>query len=117
MGAKVVGHILAGIVALVFLFAGASKLMSWAPQPQNFELWGLPDWMMYGTGLAELVGAVLLVIPLTRVIGAGVLVGIMVGALGVHVLNGEFSSLYGPVVLAALATTVGGLQIPKLREA
>ena len=117
MGAMIVGHILSGIVALAFLAAGATKLAGWTPNPQNFALWGLPSWSMYATGFIEVVGAVLLAIPLTRLIGAGVLIVVMIGAVGVHLWNGQYTEIYGPVVLGVLAATAGGLQIQKLRQA
>jgi uncharacterized membrane protein YphA (DoxX/SURF4 family) len=117
MGAKIVGHILAAIVSLAFLFAGATKLAAWHPNPDNFFRWGLPEWVMYVTGGLECLGAVLLLIPLTRVAGAGVLIVVMIGAVGVHLFNGEFTNIYAPVVLAVVAGTAGALQIQKLRQA
>ena len=117
MGAKVVGHILAGVVALAFAATGVAKLAAWSPYPENFLRWGLPSWFMVVAGIIEVVGALLLMIPQTRVVGAGVLVVAMLGALGVHLFAGELNQIYAPVVLAVLAATAGGLQIQKLRQA
>jgi uncharacterized membrane protein YphA (DoxX/SURF4 family) len=67
--------------AVSFLFAGYQKL---AGDPQMVALFatiGLGQWFRYLTGTLEILGAIALLIPRLRVLGALGLVGVMVGAL------------------------------------
>jgi uncharacterized membrane protein YphA (DoxX/SURF4 family) len=102
---NIAGHVIAGLLALAFLAAGGSKLAGAAPHPAQFEGWGYPIWFMYVTGLVELSGAILVAIPRTRLYGALALAATMLGAIGTHVVNGEFGALIAPIVLLTLAGT------------
>ena len=66
-----------------------------------FSQLGIEPWGRIGTGLAELVAAVLLLIPRTTVTGAVLTVLLMAGALGSHVTHLGFAGDMGS--LAALA--------------
>lgn len=56
---------------------------------------GFGDWFRYLTGALEVLGGLLLVIPITTRIGAGLLVAVMAGAIFFHVfvLGDPFSSI------------------------
>jgi hypothetical protein len=70
----------AGIMAqtLFFKFTGAEEAK------YIFTTLGVEPWGRIGTGVAELVAAVLLLVPRTAAIGAVVTLGLMVGAIGSH---------------------------------
>ena len=68
---------------LIFLGAGASKLLGAEMMVQEFGQfapYGLGQWFRYLTGGLEIVGAVLLVRPRTVTLGASLLACISVGA-------------------------------------
>ena len=88
---------------------------------QEFAAFGYPLWFMYLTGLIELVSAVLVVIPRTSRIAAGLLICVMVGAIFSHLTHGQAAMIGAPVVLLILAVVEfqlrGGLATPLLPTA
>ena len=84
---KIISWILRIIAALImvqtlyFKFTGA---------PESIKLFttiGMEPWGRIGTGIMELISALLLIIPRTKVIGAGLGLGLMGGALFFHLSN------------------------------
>ncbi|HEU5185602.1 MAG TPA: DoxX family protein [Gemmatimonadaceae bacterium] len=71
-------------LALVFVSASSAKLMGNAEMVALFTAVGVGQWFRYVTGILELTGAVLIMVPKTRRIGAALLATIMVGALTAH---------------------------------
>jgi uncharacterized membrane protein YphA (DoxX/SURF4 family) len=55
-------YVLQGILALMFLIAGAGKVAGSDMHVKNFNRWRLPQWFRVVTGIVELTGAALLVI-------------------------------------------------------
>jgi len=92
---------LKGIVAAAFLAAGGAKLLGAPMMVQTFEVLGVGQWFRYLTGLIEVVSAVLLFVPGKQAIGAGLLVGTMIGAAAAHLF------ILGPSMVPALV--LGGL--------
>lgn len=64
---------------LFFKFSGSEESV------YIFETLGVEPWGRWAAGLAELVTAVLLIIPRTGWLGAAAGVGVMLGAIGSHV--------------------------------
>ncbi len=95
--------VIAVLLCLAFLGAGAAKLTSQPMMQQEFAGFGYPLWFMFVTGLIEIAGAVLVVIPRTSRIGAGLLICVMVGAIFSHVSHGQAAMIGAPVVLLVLA--------------
>jgi uncharacterized membrane protein YphA (DoxX/SURF4 family) len=108
---KIASHIIAGILTLMFLMAGGTKLMAMDPHPASFEGWGLPIWFMYVTGLTEVVAAGLTALPKTRLWGALLVGATMLGAIATHLMNAEFAANAVPLVLGGLAGTVAWLEV------
>ena len=73
-------------VAGLFLFTGIFKLTGNPDAQATFAQIG-GDPVMYFTGLAEVVGAVLILLPKTRAIGGVFAMGVMGGALVSHAAN------------------------------
>lgn len=74
--------IAAGILlqTLFFKFTGApeSKFI--------FSTLGIEPWGRWASGVSELIASILLLIPTTQIIGAGLSIGIMCGAILSHIL-------------------------------
>ncbi|MCX4163001.1 MULTISPECIES: DoxX family protein [Paraburkholderia] len=74
------------LLALAFGAAGAAKLAGAPLMIQIFEHIGFGQWFRYVTGLVEVAGAVLLLIPRTGFLGGLLLAVTMVCALATHLL-------------------------------
>ena len=110
MSGRVIGsHALAVLVGLAFLAAGVSKLAGSEQMVSSFAAWGYPDGVRIAAGLTEVLGAVVLWVPPTRLIGAILLVAVAWGAIGTHVVMGEWLQMLPPLGLAALALAAGWL--------
>ena len=90
------------LLAMAFLAAGVSKLTGAEPMVAMFAKIGIGQWFRYVTGLTEISGALLLLIPATGFAGAAILLATMVGAVITHlfVIGG---SPVPPIVLGLLA--------------
>lgn len=80
---------LSGLLALLFVFAGGSKLFGAAEAVAGFEKMGFPTVFRWFIGLVELVGGVLLLVPKAAVESASFLIIIMIGAIITCVVHGE----------------------------
>src|SRR5882724_3503387 len=69
------------LAAAMFLFAGYLKLAGSPDMVALFEAIGAGQWFRYVTGALEALGAIALLIPKLRALGALGLVGVMIGAL------------------------------------
>jgi putative oxidoreductase len=74
-----------GLLALAFVGAASGKLLSKPDMVGLYEAIGVGQWFRYVTGVLELTGAALIVIPRTKFFGAALLSMIMVGATLTHV--------------------------------
>ncbi len=101
---KIANHVLAGFLALAFIPPALMKLLGNPELVENFARWGFPGWFIIATGLAELTGAALIAIPRARAFGAALLVAVMIGALGTHVVAGELNQVVAPLILGLLST-------------
>jgi putative oxidoreductase len=92
------------LVALSFLAAGAGKLMGRPDMVALFEAVGIGQWFRYVTGILEITGAVLIVVPKTRSIGAALLIPIMLGAIATSIML--HSTVIPALVLLLLSSFV-----------
>ena len=71
----------------------------------KFVHWGYPGWFSYVIGGAELLAAVLLLLPRLRFVGAVLLVLILTGAMPTHIINRDSlsDSLAAPIHLVFAA--------------
>jgi len=97
--------VLAALGAASFLMAGFQKLSSDPGMVQLFSLIGLGSWFRYLTGTLETLGAIALLIPRLRVLGALGLVGVMIGAIITNALfhAPQVPALVELVIVAAVA--------------
>jgi len=68
----------------------------------RFQQWGYPDHFYLLVGVAELAGAIALLIPWLVRFGVALLMAIMVGAAATHVIHGERQVVTAVVILALL---------------
>jgi putative oxidoreductase len=106
--------VVAGILAqtLFFKFTAAPESV------YIFSKLGLEPWGRIGSGVAELIAAILLLIPATAALGALLALGVIVGALGAHLtklgieVQGDGGLLFG----LAVTVFVGSLLVLWLRR-
>ena len=72
------------LLALVFVNASLAKLTGNPEMVALFTAVGFGQWFRYVTGILELTGTVLIMVPKTRRIGSALLATIMLGALTAH---------------------------------
>lgn len=92
---------LALAVAWILFDAAVDKLAREPAALKPFEEIGMPLWMAWLTAIGEIVGALALVVPFTRLYGGLLLTLIMTGAATVNLLNGHPD--YVPMNLALIA--------------
>jgi putative oxidoreductase len=83
-GANIALWVLQALLALAFLGAASGKLLGKPEMVALFEAVGFGQWFRYVTGLMELTGALLIVVPRTKFFGAALLAIVMVGAVLTH---------------------------------
>jgi uncharacterized membrane protein YphA (DoxX/SURF4 family) len=95
------------LLAVSFAVGGITKILPGEsffgpPYSEKFVDWGYPAWFRFVVGSGEFLGAVLLVLPRRRFIGAALLVVILIGAVVTHIANQDplTESAAAPVVLA-----------------
>jgi putative oxidoreductase len=96
------------VLALAFVFAGVTKLagpseLRWAAR---FTQWGYPEGASTVVGVLEILGGLGVLIPGWRRPAALLLVAVMIGAAGTHLLHAELPRLVPPLVLGGLALLV-----------
>jgi uncharacterized membrane protein YphA (DoxX/SURF4 family) len=93
-------------VAVAFVLTGADKFPADAASHwvRTFDAIGLGQWFRYATGVVEVVGGLLFLVPATTTLGAGLLVATMLGAMGVQafVFGRPADSLFPAVYLAGV---------------
>lgn len=85
-------HFFSGIFSLMFLFSGLNKLFQFVPIPPDLPVEMAKDnaafmeiaWLMPLIAIAEILGAILILIPRFRALGALVVFPLMVGILINH---------------------------------
>src|SRR5258708_5844742 len=100
--------LLRGGVALVFFLIGMEKLTgnTWA---KLFEEIGFGQWFRYFTGVVQMTGSALLLIPWTARLGAALIGCTMLGAMILHVFvlsTGAFAAVV-PAILLVVVVAAG----------
>jgi uncharacterized membrane protein YphA (DoxX/SURF4 family) len=92
---------------LYFKFTGADESV------YIFTQMGIEPWGRIGTGVAELIASVLILIPATAWVGAVLALGLMLGAIGSHltVLGIEVQQDGGQLFMYAVAVAVSAAYV------
>ncbi len=94
------------LMAALFLFAAAMKLTGQPAMVAEFATVGLGQWFRYVTGLMELAGGVLVLIPRRSVLGAGMLLMVDAGAFVAQVAVLHMDWLHTVVIGALLVALI-----------
>jgi hypothetical protein len=110
---KIASWVLALVVAAILLQTLYFKFTGAPESIYIFEKTGLGDVGRYGSGIAELLASVLLLIPRTRAIGALLALGVIAGALFSHltVLGIEVMGDGGTLFYLALTVFAASLAL------
>lgn len=100
---NIASWIILGLVALGFILASIGKLTGGAAP--MFVQWGYPGWFATFIGVAELTGAIGLLVPKTTRYAVPGLTVIMLGAMYTHVANGEGLQILRPIIFLVLLWT------------
>ena len=93
------------LLALAFVAAGSGKLLGSADMIALFDAIGIGQWFRYVTGLLELLGAGLLIVPRKAAFGAVLLACVMAGAVVAH-LAVLHTAATAPLVLFGLTALI-----------
>ena len=100
-------------LAYTFFRAGYAKMVSDPLMVQIFDLIGFGQWFRYVSGVVELTGAVLILLPRVSVLGGLWLMATMFVAVLINLVVTHTNPLF-PTVLFALATIVVALRYDQL---
>lgn len=93
-------------LAITFAITGGAKVAGAPVTVAAFQIISVGQWFRVVTGLLELAGAALLLIPALAGLGASLLGVVMVGAVATHLLVLHTSPLPPALLLAGLVTVV-----------
>ncbi len=102
---KITDWVIRSAVAFVFVSSGLEKFgIGGGEWTGIFHRIGFGDWFRYLTGVLEVLGGVLLMIPVASIAGAALLVTCMVGAILAHIfkLGDPFSSIINILLIVAI---------------
>ncbi|GJM22470.1 MAG: hypothetical protein DHS20C15_23850 [Planctomycetota bacterium] len=86
------------LLAAFFLFMAGKNLTGDASMAADFERWGFPDGFRVFTALLQIVGALLLLASATTFPGSLLLLVVLLGAVGTHLVHDPPSSLLSPLL-------------------
>jgi putative oxidoreductase len=101
--------------AAMFVMAGWSKLVGAPEMIGLFDAVGIGQWFRYLTGLMEVGGAILLLVPALAGVGALIVGSVMVGAITTHLLVVGGSAAMPMVLLVAAVMIAYGRRERTLR--
>ena len=93
------------VVLLAALFAGSALAKLTGAATEMFAGWGYPAWFATVIGIAELAGAIGLLIPRTMRCAVYGLTIVMLGAAYTHLANGEGLQVLRPIAFAMVMWT------------
>ena len=92
--------------SVFFTLMGLPKVLGQGGWAGRFATWGYPPWFVVVVGVAELAGAVMVLIPRLATLGGSLLAVIMLGAVATHLLHGETARVLVPLVMVAVLTII-----------
>lgn len=95
------------VLALVFAASGGAKLVALPFEVDAFSRWGYQPAFMYFTGVLEVAGAIGLLVPRLSALASLCLAGFMLGAIGTHLIHGEWPMSVVASAIASLAAWRG----------
>jgi len=109
--------ILTVLLAILFMFAGGSKVIGARAMVQEFAQIGFGQWFRYLTGILEVSGAIGLLVPKYRFWASLQITTVMAGATAVNIVILHQSPLARlTAVLMTLALALAWLRRPRTRH-
>ncbi|KAA8784242.1 DoxX family protein [Paenibacillus amylolyticus] len=112
----VLGYVFLVVLAGVFIMTGYTKVTGAEMMIDTFESFSYPTWTMYLIGVLELLSAVGLLIPRTRILASGILTFILIGAVGSHLIYAQYAAIPLPAVLLVANIVVLLVSLHRLEE-
>ena len=112
MKAKTIIYWVARLVAAIIMVQTLYFKFTGAPESVYiFTTIGMEPWGRIGVGVMELIASVLILVPTTAWLGAGLALGLMVGAIGMHltILGIEVGGDHGQLFIYALTVAICSL--------
>jgi uncharacterized membrane protein YphA (DoxX/SURF4 family) len=106
----VTAWILAILLFVMFAHAGVMKFDPNGGWTRAFHNWGYPDWFRVAVGAAEVVAALLLLLPRTAKFGAAIIIVLMLGGIGTNLMHGGMRRTIGSVIPLLLASALLALR-------
>lgn len=113
---KMLGYVFLVVLAGVFVMTGFNKVTGAEMMIETFESFSYPTWTMYLLGGLELLSAVGLLIPRTRILASGILTFILIGAVGSHLIYAQYAAIPFPAVLLVANIVVLLVSLHQLEE-
>lgn len=102
---------LAWLLTLAFAGAGLFNAIGGAAGQAEFVRWGYPAWWNFVTAALEILGAVLIVLPQTRILGLALGAVILLAAIATVTWRREYAHLPPGVALLALIAIEWALMV------
>ncbi|MCK5424190.1 MAG: DoxX family protein [Emcibacter sp.] len=99
---EVILWVLCLVLAMVFFYNGASKILGFSYQVAQFEALGISVSMLIAVGVVECLGGLMLITPRLTVAGATILGLIMLTSATLHLSHGNYTSSFRAVVIVVL---------------
>ena len=109
---KIISIVLRVVAALIMLQTLYFKFSAAPESVYIFTAVGIEPWGRIGTGVAELIASILLLVPGTIVLGAVMAIGIMAGAIATHLLilgiqvQGDGGQLFAYAMIVLIASVI-----------
>lgn len=103
---KVILYLVIALLSAFFLYFGFTKVSSAAEPVALFTRYGLPTAFMLLIGFCEIAGGIGLWIPRLSVLAAMGLIGVMLGAITMHVIHDPLQHAIPAVVASVLLLLV-----------
>jgi len=107
---QVAGGIALWIITLflvyVFVTQGVAKFSDDSGWAKAFRIWHFPVWFRVLIGIVETSAALFLLFPRTAAGGAILIIAVMLGAMGTHIVRGHPDQVTSEVVPLVFATIV-----------
>jgi uncharacterized membrane protein YphA (DoxX/SURF4 family) len=94
------------LLVTIFLPQGWNKFSDTSGWAIAFRGWGYPAWFRVIIGAIEIAAALLLLWGRTAIVGAALIISVMLGAMGTHIVKDGGRHLTSEVVPLTLATIV-----------
>jgi hypothetical protein len=110
---RIAAWVLTSLLSLLFVASAAAKLARAQPVVENFEKWGLGNYVIL-IGVGELLSALLFLVPRTTSAGLLLLSSYMGGAIVTHMQHGEAFVVQSVVLV--LIWVAGYLRHPEVLQ-